>query len=93
MLGNATRFRQADRILAQDSNDTLLLLALDGGMYFSLEGVGRRVWALCDGTRSVEQLVDAIFSEYDAPRDVIDSDVRELISELAGERLLAPADG
>jgi len=84
------RFRKAERVLVQDSSDALLLLALDGGMYFSLDGVGRRVWDLCDGTRSVEQLVDAIFAEYDAPREVIDADVRELVGQLAEERLLAP---
>jgi pyrroloquinoline quinone biosynthesis protein D len=90
VLANAVRFRQAERVLVQDSTDTLLLLALDEGMYFSLDGVGRRVWDLCDGTRSVEQLVDAIFAEFDAPREVIDADVRELIGQLAEEHLLTP---
>jgi hypothetical protein len=86
----AVRFGATKRVLTQESGDTLLLLDVDGGMYFSLDGVGRRVWVLCDGTRSLEEVVDVICAEYDAPRDVIDGDVQELVSQLVGEGLLSP---
>jgi hypothetical protein len=88
---SAARFSAVERVLTQESKNALLLLAVDSGMYFSLEGVGRRVWELCDGSHTVEEIVDDVCSGYDAPREVIDADVRGLIGELAGERLLAPA--
>jgi hypothetical protein len=87
---SAAQFRAGERILTQENPDALLLLAIDSGMYFSLEGVGRQVWELCDGSHSVEEIIDEVCSGYDAPRAVIDADVRSLISELADERLLAP---
>jgi len=86
----AKRFSPAPRVLTQEATDTLLLLDVEGGMYFSLDNVGRRVWALCDGSRSIEEIVDAICEEYDAPRAVIDADVRDLIGQLETERLLSP---
>jgi pyrroloquinoline quinone biosynthesis protein D len=90
MGASAERFCPAERVLTQEATDTLLLLEVDGGMYFSLDGVGRRVWTLCDGTRSVEEVVDVICGEYDAPKEVIDADVRDLLSQLEAERLLSP---
>ncbi|SHK66035.1 PqqD family protein [Hespellia stercorisuis] len=33
---------------------------------------------------TLEQIVDAVFAKYDAPRDVIEQDVRKIIDSLKG---------
>jgi pyrroloquinoline quinone biosynthesis protein D len=65
-----------------------VLLSLEDGTYYSLNDVGAHVWSLCDGSRTVAQLVEGVCAEFDAPPDVVTSDVVALVDELASERLL-----
>ncbi len=65
-----------------------VLLDIDTGEYFALNEVGGRVWELCDGTRSVESIADAICDEYDVERATAMSDADELLAGLAGAGLV-----
>ena len=75
--------------MAQQANETLVLLSLVDGTYFSLNEVGSHVWSLCDGTHTLSAVVDKLCSEFDADREVVERDVLALVDELAAERLLA----
>lgn len=78
----------AVNVLARQGVDTLILLNLDGGQYYTLDAVGGRVWELCDGTRSVSAILAALCAEYDAPPAAIEADVLELLADLAREHLI-----
>jgi hypothetical protein len=80
--------RRGEQVLARQAADSLVLLDPKSGEYFSLDGVGARIWELCDGTRSVEEITDVITSEYGEGRSTVESDVRELLGDLASERLV-----
>ncbi|MEO7555590.1 MAG: PqqD family protein [Acidimicrobiales bacterium] len=69
-----------------------MLLALDTGRYYALNEVGSTVWALCDGTTTLLSVVDTVSAQFDAPADVVEADVLELVGELVGEGLLVEAD-
>lgn len=77
-----------DGVLSQRVGDSLVLLDPAGGEYYSLEGVGVRVWELCDGTRLTDEVVAAIQQEYDAPLATVQADVVALLTELANEKLV-----
>ena len=49
------------------------------------------VWDLCDGTRTVAQVADAICSEYDVPPDTALDDTGALLENLAGAGLVIEA--
>jgi len=82
------RLRHRERILKQEAAGTVVLLNLDGGQYFSLDDAGSRVWDLCDGSRSVAEIVGIVRGEYEAPAETIERDVIELLNDLADEKLL-----
>ena len=73
----------------QSAADETMLLDLDGGTYFALNEVGARVWELCDGEHSVAGIAAVLADEYDAPVELIEQDVLELVTELEAERLIA----
>ncbi len=81
---------RSDRILAQRSADSIILLNPQDGRYYTLDEVAARIWELCDGTRCVADVVALVHAEYDAPIDTIRGDVVELLQELVREQLLAP---
>ncbi len=76
------------QVLSQGVPDKLVLLIPDDGSYFALNDVGARVWELCDGIRSISDIVATVADEFDAPITVIEVDVVELLDELVSERLV-----
>jgi hypothetical protein len=89
MIALEIRPMRADGILAQRSADSLILLNPDSGQYYTLDEVGARVWELCDGSHCVVEVVSAVHAEYDAPLKSIQTDVLELLEDLAREQLVA----
>jgi pyrroloquinoline quinone biosynthesis protein D len=88
MIGNDTRLRQKDGLLSQRAGDTHILLDPEDGRYYALDEVSGRVWDLCDGTRTVAQLIAAIGAEYEAPEETIAADVLEFLGDLDRDGLV-----
>jgi coenzyme PQQ synthesis protein D (PqqD) len=89
MIALDIRPLRANGILAQRNADSLILLNPDSGQYFTLDEVGARVWELCDGSHPVAEVVSTLHAEYDAPVKSIQTDVLELLEDLAREQLVA----
>ncbi len=56
---------------------------------YTLSPVAARIWALLDGVRTADEIIDAITAEYDVDRDTVMADLAELVSDLAGVSLLS----
>ncbi|HTI81601.1 MAG TPA: pyrroloquinoline quinone biosynthesis peptide chaperone PqqD [Acetobacteraceae bacterium] len=52
------------------------------------EGPASEILQRCDGSRTVEQIVDELARLYAADRDEIANDVTEMLSELVMKRML-----
>ncbi len=53
-----------------------------------LDETSKAIIDLCDGEVSIGAIIEGLASEYDAPRDVIEHDVRAVIGLLAGKQFL-----
>jgi len=87
----SSQLRRAPGVLSQrvkPDEPTTVLLNPQTGQYYTLDEVGSRVWQLCDGEKKVSEIVAAIGGEYDAPREVIESDVVDLLKDLSDEKLV-----
>jgi coenzyme PQQ synthesis protein D (PqqD) len=80
-----------EQVIFQQVEGKQVLLNLADGQYYALDEVGARIWELCDGTRSVSDVVVLLADEFDAPADVIESDTLELLEELIAAQLLVEA--
>ena len=60
-----------------------------GGLLYPLNTVGARIWALCDGARSVDEIVAALSAEFDAPEPTIRADATAFIERLADAKLIS----
>lgn len=80
--------------VTQRVSGALVLLHVESGQYYSLDGVGERMWELLTQGQTLEAVAQTLSVEYDAPLEQILQDVKELTEELSRERLLldAPAD-
>jgi coenzyme PQQ biosynthesis protein PqqD len=89
--GLELRVRRQDGILAQEAQGQTVLLRLADGGYYALDEVGAAIWELCDGQRSIGEIVVALCDEFDAPEAVVTADALEFIGELRREQLLVDA--
>jgi pyrroloquinoline quinone biosynthesis protein D len=88
MIAPETRYRQKEGLLSQRAADTRVLLDPSDGNYFALDDVSGRIWDLCDGNRTVAEIVAALCAEYDAPQETVEEDVMEFLGELLTDGLV-----
>lgn len=87
-----TRPKREEQIVAQEGVNDYLLLNMRDGNYYSLNEVGGRIWALCDGKHTVEQIVEALAAEYDATTEILTNDAMELLDELRNQKLISESE-
>jgi coenzyme PQQ biosynthesis protein PqqD len=82
------RPRRREGVLAQEAQGQTVLLRLDDGGYYAVDEVGAMIWELCDGERTLADVVAALCEEFDAPERTVTADVLEFVADLRRERLL-----
>ena len=69
-----------------------LVVNVKTGMLYPLNSVGTRIWELCDGERTLPEIVAALAAEFEADERIIREDAERFIVELA-EASLVSLDG
>ena len=59
------------------------ILSLDNGVYYGLDLVGARVWSLVQEPQTFGALRDTLLKEYNVEADNLETDLRELLEQLA----------
>jgi hypothetical protein len=85
---NDSRPRRPPRVASQRTNGAVVLLDLETGRYFTLEGSGPEVWDLCDGQRPLRSIVAIVSDTHRVDPELVRSDVFELLDQLAAEGLV-----
>jgi Coenzyme PQQ synthesis protein D (PqqD) len=90
-MTSATKPTRRAGVLAQQvkpGDPTVVLLNPKSGEYYTLEAVGSRVWQLCDGKSTIAEMAATLSQEFDAPSDVIEGDIVDLVKDLLNEGLV-----
>lgn len=69
-----------------------VILNLEQGVYFGLDGVGARVWELLQEPTTPGAIADRVTAEYEVEAERCAADVRELLAELAEAGLIEVSD-
>lgn len=88
----ALAIRRRDDIFTSDLDDTLLMLSLEQGRYFSLEGEGPRIWALLERPTTEEEIVQRLIREVEVAPDICAAEVSSFLAALREHRLLVEVD-
>jgi len=84
--------KRQEQIIAQRGADEVLLFNMDDGSYFALNEVGNRIWELCDGTHGMAEMVCVLAKEYNAPAEMIEMDVLEVLEDLRKKDLIVDSE-
>ncbi|MGL4232931.1 MAG: PqqD family protein [Casimicrobium sp.] len=74
--------------MSKQVGEELVLLDLNGGVYYGLNAVGARFWALLNEERSLASIRDTLLSEFETTSDVIERDLADLVSKLSAKGLI-----
>jgi len=84
----ATVVSRNEEPVAVEVDHTVVMLSIAQGMYYGMEGVGRRIWALLDTPRTVASLCDRLMEEFEVDRTECEADVREFLEQLRQSNLI-----
>ena len=84
-----TKLSVPPQVMSRIVGDETVLLDLASGVYFGLDGVGKRIWESVEQGNSLDQAVAVIVSEYDVDEAQAQADVLEFASNLLERGLLA----
>ena len=86
-----TRFSVPPQVMSRLVEDETVLLDIASGMYFGLDGVGKRIWeSIADGL-SLGDAVSVITAEFEVDDTQAQADVIEFATELVSRGLLDTA--
>lgn len=72
--------------------DCLLMMSVDQGKYFSLNGVGKRIWEILEVPTQPGTIVRQLVDEYDVPAETCAVQVDDFLKKLRERGLLVDVD-
>jgi hypothetical protein len=91
-IGLSTIVARHEEPVAVEVDRTVVMMSIDQGMYFGLEGSGPRIWALLEQPRSVSSVCDALMSEFDVQAEDCRREVIDFLEELRRAQLIRVHD-
>lgn len=76
------RPRQYDRLESYEVANEMVVLPAGEDRVYALNESGKEIFRLCDGTRSLVEMVDALRPRFDAPHPVLTADVAAALFDL-----------
>ena len=76
------RLAPTDQVVVRELSGESVLLDLKSGIYFGLNGVGTRAWALLAQGGSLRNVHETLADEYDAPAAIIEGELLRFAREL-----------
>ncbi len=82
------RVELVENLLVHSLGDEAILLNLNNEKYYTLNGVGFRIWEILTSGKSVEETAQVLSGEYDIADDVLRQDIENFIQNLRDHDLI-----
>jgi hypothetical protein len=87
-FGPEDRLSRTKDLLSTELDQETILMSIDAGAYYGLEGAARRIWEKLENPTSFSELVDWLVREYRVSRETCASDLQKFLGEIEREGLL-----
>ncbi|MCA9906772.1 MAG: PqqD family protein [Anaerolineae bacterium] len=75
-------------VLMREVGEEIVILNLRTEAYYGLNQQGARIWILLNESKSVQQILDTLLTEYDVERGTLAHDLQQLIDDLLEHGLI-----
>jgi Coenzyme PQQ synthesis protein D (PqqD) len=83
------RVELGDDVTWCDIQDDVVILNVDTGVYFGLEGAGGQMWRELVEHRSLEKAFEALKKQFDVKPDELKRDLEDMVRQLAEKGLVS----
>jgi hypothetical protein len=83
-----TDVRVPDSVIFRELDGEAVILNLDTGIYFGVDGVGTRMWQLLEARASLREAWFALQAEYEAAPDRLERDLLDFVDRLRAKGLV-----
>jgi hypothetical protein len=90
-ITDTTIISRSPAVLAAEVDSEVLMMSIERGDYFSLNGVGSEIWRRLESPCSFAELIDQLVADYDATRATIAADVQAFLSRMAVQDIVVLA--
>lgn len=87
-LSLTSTIRRSEDNLHTEMGDTVVLMSIGKGNYYSLDAIGADIWRRLEGQVQVADLCTSLSNDYEADSETIRRDVLALLERLASEGLI-----
>lgn len=87
-IGLDTIVAQATGLVAADMDGEKVMLSIEKGKYFGLNGIGSRIWDMIEKPLTVREMVAELLKEYDVEEKTCQHDVQAFLSKLYTQELV-----
>ncbi|MFA5146253.1 MAG: PqqD family protein [Candidatus Omnitrophota bacterium] len=77
-----------DKVTYRVIDNEAVILNLDSGYYYSLNGVGTEIWKMMAVGKTTDEILDYFEAEYRLSKSRLKGDLLELINDLEREGLI-----
>jgi len=92
-MSNNNRFRvNTPKVVHETIDGEVVIIHLDTGCYYSLDGVGAVIWSWLDQGASIGEAADRLGQSYPSRQAEAGNTVSRLAAELQAEALIVPLD-
>jgi hypothetical protein len=90
-------FSHSSDVVSREIDGALIIVPLTAGVgdmeddLFSMNETGTEIWNMLDGTKTVQEVVEALTRKYRAEPEELEQDVAGIVMELFKRRMLVEA--
>ena len=78
-------------VVSEKFDDEAVIINLDSGNYYSLEGIGFNIWSVIEKGASIDKIIEGVMSQCDSSNaEEINKLVSQFVAELHKEGLIIP---
>jgi hypothetical protein len=87
-FGSEDRLSRSEEMLSTELDHETVLMSIDAGAYYGLEGVARSIWESLETPLTFSALVDRMVGAYEVGPDICSADLQRFLAEMEREGLL-----
>lgn len=91
-LTKEDRLERAGEAVSTTVDGSVVILHIEEGIYYQLDGTGSRLWELLEKPISFEELVSTLVAEYEVDERRCRADADALLGELLERRMVRRLD-
>lgn len=88
MITAETIVRRGDNHVETEVADQTMMMNIDKGKYYALEGTAQMIWGALEAPKSVQDLVAQMVDTYEVDQDQCMTDVVSFLSDLVENELV-----